>query len=50
MLQKKIKGGWVVMYGIELSTPYGIDEGMLAIYVMVSPANHEGQRIRARRK
>ena len=26
MLQKNIKGEWVVLYGVKVSTPYGIDE------------------------
>ena len=49
MLQKNIKEQWVVMYGIEVSTPYGIYEDMVATYGFVSPTNHEGQTIRAKR-
>ena len=48
MLQKNLKGEWVVLYGIEVYTPYVIDEGTVAAYVFVSTTNHEGQTIRAR--
>ena len=41
MLQKNLKGKWVVVYGIEVSTPYGIDEDTVAAYEFVSPTNHE---------
>ena len=37
MLQKNLKGKWVVIYGIEVSTPYGIDEGMLSTYRFFLP-------------
>ena len=49
ILQKILKGAWFVMYGIEVSTPYGIDEGMVATYGFFSPTNHEGQTIRVRK-
>ena len=48
MLQKKLKGYWVVMYGIDLYIPYVINEGMVATYGFVYPTNHKGQNIRAR--
>ena len=50
MIQKNLKGKKVVLYGIEVSTPYVIDEGTVATYVFVSPTNHEGQTIRERRR
>ena len=50
MIQKNLKGECFVLYGIEVSTPYGIDEGMLETYGFVSTTNHEGQKIRASRK
>ena len=36
-LQKKLKGEWVVLYGIEASAPYVIDEGMIATYGFFPP-------------
>ena len=42
---ENIKGKWVVLYGIELSTPYGINEGMVSTYGFFSPTNHEGKTI-----
>ena len=50
MLQINLKGKWVVLYGIEVSTPYEIYEGTLSTYVFVSHINHEGQKIRVIRK
>ena len=50
MLQKKMTGKWVFLYGTEVSTPYGIDEGTVVTYGFVSTTNHEVQTIRARRK
>ena len=50
MLQKNLKGEWVVMYGIELSKPYGIYEGMLVTYLFVSTTEDGVQTIRYRRK
>ena len=50
MIQKNLKGECFVLYGIEVSTPYGIDEGMVETYGFVSTTNHEGQKIRASRK
>ena len=43
MLQKNLKDNWVVMYGIEVYTPYGIDKCAIATYGFVSPTNHEGK-------
>ena len=42
MLQKNLKGKWVVLYVIEISTPSVIDEGEVATSVFVSPTNYEG--------
>ena len=56
MLYKKLKSKWVVMYEIEVSTPYGIDEctvaiyGTVSTYGFVSTTNHWVQTIRATRK
>ena len=50
MLQKNLKRKWVVLYGIKVSTSYGINEGTVATYGFVSPTNHEGQVFGARRK
>ena len=50
MLQKMLKGKWVVLYDIEVSTPYGISEGTVVTYGFVSPTKHEGQTIRSSRK
>ena len=38
------------MYGIEVSTPYGIDEDMVATCGFFYNKNHKVQRIRARKK
>ena len=40
MLQKSLEGKWVVVYRIEVSTPYGIDEDTVAIYGFISHTNH----------
>ena len=50
MLQINLKGKWVVLDGIEVSTPYEIYEVTLATYGFVSHINHEGQTIRVERK
>ena len=50
MLQKNLKEGWVFLFGIELSIPYGINQGAVETYGFVSPTRHEGQKIRARRQ
>ena len=50
IMQKNLKGKWVVLYGIEVSTPYGVDQGTVATYGFFSCTNHEGQTIRERRK
>ena len=50
MVHKKLKGKWVVLYVIELSNLYGIDEGVVATYGFVSTTNHARQTIRKRRK
>ena len=50
MLQKKIKGEWFLLYGIEVYIPYRIGEGTVAIYGFFSLANHEGQTIRESRR
>ena len=47
---EKLKGKWVVLYGIEVYTPYVIDEVMVETYVFPPPTNQELQTIRARRK
>ena len=49
MLKKTLKGKWVVLNGIEVSTPYIIDEGTVATYVFFSPINHEEKNIRERK-
>ena len=49
-MQKNLKEGWVVIYGIEVSTPYVIDKGMLATYGFVFTTNHGVQIIRDARK
>ena len=36
MLQENLNRKWVVMYGIEISKPYGINEGTVETYVFVS--------------
>ena len=38
------------LYGIEVSTSYGTNEGMVATYGFVSTTNHDGKMIMARRK
>ena len=38
------------MYGIEVYTLYGTNEGMVATYGFVSTTNHARQTIRKRRK
>ena len=50
ILQEKIKRKWVILYGIEVSTPYGIYEGTIATYGFVSTTNHYGKMIRSKRK
>ena len=37
MLQKNLKYKWIVLYGIELSTKYGIDEGTVATHGVFIP-------------
>ena len=39
MLQKKLKGKWVVLYGIEVSTPYVIDGFTIVTYGLFLPQN-----------
>ena len=50
ILKKNLKGKRVGLYGIEVSTPYVIDEGTVSTYGFVYPANHEVQNISASRK
>ena len=50
MLQKNLKGKWIVMYGIGVSIPYGINEGDVATYGFVLPTHREGKTIREKRK
>ena len=50
ILQKNLNRQWVVLYGIDLSTPYVIYKVTVAIYGFIYPTNNEGQTVRARRK
>ena len=50
MPQKNLKVKWVVLYGVEVYTPYVIDGGAVATYGFVSPTNHEVQTVRERSK
>ena len=50
ILQKTLKGTWVVLHRIKVSTRCGIDEGTVATCGYISPTNHEEQTIGARRK
>ena len=50
MLQKNLKFKWVVLHGVEVSTPYGIDEGTVSTYGFVYPANHDVKTGSTRRK
>ena len=38
MMQKNLKWKGVVLYGIEVSTQYGVDEGMVATYGFFLPS------------
>ena len=50
MLQENLKFKWVVLYGIEVSIPYVIDEVTVSKYYFVYLTNHEGEMVRVRRK
>ena len=49
MLHKNLKWKWVVLYGIGLPTPYGIDEDTVATYSFLSH-QPRGKGIWVRRK
>ena len=47
---KKIKGKWIVLYEIEVSTSDVIIDGMGETYIFIYPTNREGQTIMANSK